>query len=243
VFNTDPNSHGAYRQFDIPIEVVNLTDHDTDFGEPPGIEYDVVEWPSEAIAWRIKAGLDQETCVAMGIGYDPSTHRIYLPTWDTLYETDDHGEPELVGYQLRRLTDRGPKYLTAVKDREHQPSTLMLPGTPTKVDQQHIAVLVEDLASGTAIARACINSEYHAEVVVNYGTKVTPEVLARCTHYNKGLVWLDNDSDHVADQAHKIAKVWRLLSGSYVAIESERSDPKHLSEGDILNALAEHMNG
>ena len=34
-----------------------------------------------------------------------------------------------------------------------------------------------------------------------------------------GYVWLDNDSDHVLDQAYKIAKVWRMLSGTQVAHE------------------------
>lgn len=232
---------GNYRQFDAPPDSVDLLPNNGEFSAPKNLVTDTTEWPTEAIAWRIRANLDSDVCEGLGIAYDPSSHRVYLPMWDTLPVP----APQLEGYQLRRLTDRGPKYLTAVKNSDRQPSTLLLPDEEavTHSRQVKMGVLVEDLISGAAIANACRNTPCKVEVIVNYGTKVTPEVLARCTEYDKGLVWLDNDSEHVCDQAHKIARVWRMISGSYVAVEPQAKDPKNLSDLEIYDIINGHANG
>jgi hypothetical protein len=150
--------------------------------------------------------------------------------------------PVLEGYQLRRLTDRGAKYLTVIRDRDRQPSTVFEPSPPHPEDHK-IAVLVEDIASGLAVSNALEGTVYNAHVVVNYGTKVTPEVLNRITRYDQALVWLDNDSEHVTAQAYKIAKVWRMLSGAYVAVEEGMHDPKALDHKEILEVVSRHWNG
>jgi len=236
---------GNYRQFDAPPDSVDLLPNNGEFSAPKNLVTDTTEWPTEAIAWRIRANLDSDVCEGLGIAYDPSTHRVYLPMFDTMYYADQHHMQSLEGYQLRRLTDRGPKYLTAVKDSDRQPSTLLLPDHDATAHKRQVkmGVLVEDLISGAAVANACRNTPCKVEVIVNYGTKVTPEVLARCTEYDKGLVWLDNDSEHVCDQSHKIARVWRMISGSYVAVEPQAKDPKNLSDLEIYDIINEHANG
>lgn len=234
---------GNYRQFDAPPDSVDLLPNDGEFSAPKNLVTDTTEWPTEAIAWRIRANLDSDVCEGLGIAYDPSTHRVYLPMFDTMHYSDKHHTQTLEGYQLRRLTDRGPKYLTAVKDSARQPSTLLCPDEEPHTKQVKVGVLVEDLISGAAVASACRNTPCRVEVIVNYGTKVTPEVLARCTGYDKGLVWLDNDSEHVCDQAHKIARVWRMISGAYVAVEPLAKDPKNLSDLEIYDIINGHANG
>ena len=87
------------------------------------------------------------------------------------------------------------------------------------------------------------HTKYDVHVLVNYGTKVSPEVLYRIRNFEKAIVWLDNDSEHVLNQAHKIAKVWRMLSGSSVVIEDTMEDPKKCSEEIILEIIDDHYNG
>ena len=50
------------------------------------------------------------------------------------------------------------------------------------------------------------------DVIVNYGTKVNLEALYACKNHQKFIVWLDNDSDHVWNQATTMARTWGLLA-------------------------------
>jgi hypothetical protein len=233
----------AYRQFDDDaVSTIQLSGDD--FAPPPNLVEDVEDWPVEATAWRIQKRVTPQDCESVCIAYDPATHRIYLPMWNRIPHgmSPDVGKPELIGYQLRRLTDRGAKYLTAIKDKTRQPSTVIDPKPPDSTDVS-MAILVEDLASGLALSNALELSGYNGPVLVNYGTKVTPEVLHRVTDFKLGIVWLDNDSVHVVNQAHKIAKVWRMLSGALINVEDGDRDPKALDPKEIIEVVSRNWNG
>lgn len=240
---TGASAKDHYRQHSGELEDVVLPTGEK-FLPPENLEFGSAMWPTDAMAWRIMSKLTPHTLEEMGIGYDVSTHRIYLPTWDKVWCKGTEGDPELVGYQLRRLTAKGPKYLTAVKDQSVPPSTVFQPVPGMLTDRGYpVAILVEDLISGIHVARALEHTQYEAQVLVNYGTKVSPEVLHRVRDFEKAIVWLDNDSDHVLDQAHKIVKVWRMLSGHDVSIEDIASDPKHKTAEEILDVIDGHYNG
>lgn len=241
VLRTDAASP-AYRQFDDEVATEIVLPTGDEFAPPPNLIEDHNLWPVEAVAWRIQKRMTEQDCESICVAYDPATHRMYLPMWDRIPHAMNNATspPVLEGYQLRRLTDSGPKYLTAVRDRDHHPSTVI---DPQPLHGKVQAVLVEDLASGMALSNALESTGRCAYVIVNYGTKVTPEVLYRVTDFEQGLVWLDNDSDHVTTQAHKIAKVWRMLSGAKVSVEDGMHDPKALDYNEMTTVVDRHWNG
>lgn len=243
---TGASAKDHYRQHSGELEDVVLPTGEK-FSAPENLSYDQSLWPTDAVAWRIMQRLAGHKLEGLGVAYFPAHHRIYLPTYDNIWYGEDDGDSVLIGYQLRRLTAKGPKYLTAVKDQSLPPSTVFHPvqdhGLAIGDVNHSVAIVVEDLMSGLAVATAMQHTAYDAHVLVNYGTKVSPEVLHRLRDFDKGLVWLDNDSAHVLDQAHKIAKVWRMLSGKPVMIESSEKDPKKCSEETILDIIDYHYNG
>jgi hypothetical protein len=101
----------------------------------------------------------------------------------------------------------------------------------------HVGVLVEDLASGILLSSALRSTEIRCSVTVNYGTKVSPAILHRSRNFDVGLVWLDNDGEHITEQAHKIAKVWAMLSGKPIEIEHNEPDPKNLVPPKMVEVI------
>lgn len=202
-------------------------------------------WPTDAQAWRMKKGLSIGDCGDADIQYDPSTHRIFLPMYDHLQSGVIHKRSELLGFQLCRLNDRGSKYMNVYRDSSVSPSTRIT--IPKHKDSTRIiGFVVEDLASGLRISNALKNrtgANFGAEILVNYGTKVTPTVLSlpKGVSITDGIVWLDNDSTHVAEQAMKIAKVWHMLTGVEMHIEDLATDPKALDYDAILAVINRHI--
>ena len=192
------------------------------FDPPTNMTTNPNRWPVDATQWRIDKGLASETCQRVGIQYDPSTHRVYLPIWDKIINETPIGI--LQGYQLRDISNTGAKYLTAKKDSDTTPSTVL---TSVVVARQPVGYLVEDLASALALTTA----RSHVSVTCNYGTRVTPTVLAKNVDIRYGVVWLDNDSDHVCKQAETIRKVWEMISGKPTYVESRYKDPKSVGHG------------
>lgn len=191
------------------------------FRIPPKLEIGPGTWPNDAHTWRIQKGLSNEDCTQHCIAHDPNTNQMYLPIYSsvTLRVDGQTDKKELIGYQMRRLRGDGPKYTTVLKDKSIIPSTYLDSGPfATRV------VLVEDLASGIVVAKQCHRDE---AVMVNYGVKNTPQVLDRCSASLKmGLVWLDNDNDHVRAQARAIARTWGLISGKDIDVQTQYKDPK-----------------
>lgn len=210
------------------------------FEVPHDMEADPKMWPESAIHWRIAKGLTIGQCRMALIQYDPSSHRIYLPMYDkvnsdgSLYED---GGSTLRGFQLRQIDATGPKYYTALQDGGTKPATRL------NHSVSDLCVLVEDLASGLALTYACSSGSVHysVSVVVNYGIKVTVETLADNVDCKKNLVWLDNDGGVVDEQSRTIARTWSLLSGKATHREADASDPKGLSDEDLLSVLHKVM--
>lgn len=197
------------------------------------------DWPTDAHAWRLHCGLSRTACLKAQIQYDPNTHRVYLPQYDTMI--DEQATGELIGYQLRNLGEHGAKYLSVVRDTDNPVSTLCvgIPHRDWKGDCVKIGVVVEDLASGLAIIRAskrCTNG-WIPSVTVNYGTKVNPDALHKNADIDIGLVWLDNDSASIIEQAEKIGQVWRMLADVPIDIEHVMPDPKSQSGLIIIDRL------
>lgn len=214
-----------YRDY-APEAPVNKT---VEFKVPVGMEFDPDNWPNEATTWRIQKNLTKKMCKASGIRYDHNSHRIYLPMYDKLMSTGSYSnDSNLLGYQLRQIDGTGPKYFTALKDQDTKPYTQI--GA-----QDEVCFLVEDLASGLVLAEHLFNGK--GNVVVNYGIKITPEILALHTGADNNVVWLDNDSDHVIKRATEIARTWGLISGKVCYVEDIHCDPKNVCDDDMEGIL------
>lgn len=202
---------------------------EVEFEIPPHLVAECDDWPTVANIWRHNKGLTKKQCWNARIQYDPDSHRIYIPQYKQLAaDGTPFSEDELMGYQLRHLDGPGAKYLTATKDSNTKPYTRIKPAP------KEVCVLVEDLASGLAIA----NAHDEAAVVVNYGVKVTPETLynnVNCTDY---IVWLDNDGQTVRTQAEGIARTWAMLNGGQnPRVISNYRDPKHYKSQEIRDII------
>jgi len=199
------------------------------FSQPSTLVHDLANWPTMATQWRMSKGLTKAQVKAAHIAYDPDTHRVYLPIYDRV---DENGAPytetELTGFQLRRLEGTGAKYLNAYVDNEVKPYTRFNP------NDKLMCFLVEDMASGLRLADVY---GPNVGVVVNYGIKCTPEVLYANSNIHRGIVWLDNDSEHVIDQAAMIARTWGLISGVQCYEEELVADPKNCTTTQINDIL------
>jgi len=217
--------HTSYRR-DKDLTIV-VPDKQVPFAPPNHMEPDPSLWPGEATVWRIEKKLSKAQCQRACIQYDPSTHRIFLPQYDIVNGSGSprHGT-ELLGYQLRSIDGLGAKYLSAQKDGEVKPYTRIRAGAHQRI------ILVEDLASGLAVARATMHS-----VLVNYGVKVVPETLYKNINCDKFIVWLDNDSPHVKDQAIHISRTWAMIHGKEHRTIDRYDDPKNYNEDDIRGIL------
>ena len=230
----------AHKDFD-PLDTSHhLPTCNGPFEAPKNMDHTCANWPTMAQQWRISMKLEVCDCEAMGIAYDPATHRIYLPQWTEVKDGAPTATSVLQGYQLRNLTEHGPKYLTAHRDKRRVVST-ELNNTNHDSILNRVGILVEDLSSGIRVAKALRHTNIECRVIVNYGTKVSPEVLHRARVIDTGMVWLDNDSEHVIEQAEKIRNVWGMLSGKRTTIETKYRDPKHVALPDILNTVRRHI--
>lgn len=222
-YRTNAHSYWA----DPPPKIV-----EGEFKPPPNLITDPALWPTHATQWRIEKNLTQVECQQYGIAHDGHSNHVYLPMWAMVdIQTSHMQHPSMVlhGYQLRRLVGKGPKYTTVLKDKGTIPSTTIR----HKVGNDTV-ILVEDLASGIAIAG---EMDDDVAVMVNYGVKNTPQVLDRAsTKMKQGIVWLDNDNDHVKEQARGIARTWSLIRGCPVAVVSDYADPK-LVELDTIGEV------
>ncbi len=198
-----------------------------DLAAPKHMIVDMMLWPTHATAWALKGKLTPQLCRDYNILFDPSSNRVYLPRYCSFTGAVPLGGV-LRGYQLRN-TDPGltvPKYLTVVTDDDRGYSIMY--GNVVSTVEPTIIVLVEDLLSGISIVEAFERTQRTVHAVVNYGTKVNLEAVNHCSRYNNILVWLDNDSSHVIDQAKVMARTISLLHPvAQVASELREKDPKH----------------
>lgn len=227
----------VFRDFDAKPTKVEKS---VPFNPPPSlVNCTEGAWPHDAVTWRVHKSLSMEDCCKIGIKYDPDTHRVYLPMWDRVAASGRVlSNSRLLGYQLRDISGTNCKYLTALRDKEVKPYTTIGEG-------KGVTYLVEDLASGLVLNRALLPKEgmiIDHRVVVNYGVKCTPEVLSENVDTDYAVVWLDNDGDHISDQARIISRTWSLFTGKPCYIEDQYSDPKSVDK-DAIRAVDTYWRG
>lgn len=196
---------------------------------PPNLVFDTKLWPTNARTWLYgKASRIAGTTVTEAyIGYDPSTDRIYLPSFTP--------SGTLIGYQLRDINNREPKYITVRKkgapsytSLHHEVVHSLIHGTGWQV-----ACIVEDLISGYVLYNLGMDA------FVTHGTNVDPVLMYTiATHYDEAIVWLDNDNHHVCTQAKTMARTLSMYSPSIKVTHIEyASDPKNYTDKQIEEAL------
>ena len=234
---------GRYRDFD--TDALAYNDLTTEFAfEPPSqMAYDIDDWPMLAVKWRIQKGLSKNDCINYGLAYDPSSNRIYIPIYQTI-ERHTCKLRNLIGYQLRDISNQQPKYITAMRSSADIPHTIL--ATRNYIDMSHlskVAVIVEDMASGIKVLEALYNNNRQGVVLVNYGVAPKVEPLHHMIEvYDpaKIVVWLDNDSGHVINQAEQIGKVAKTLSTPFTKVDvfdKEEGDPKQYDWNNIISVI------
>ena len=200
--------------------------------EPEGIDRVLVDWPSEAKAWAIRCKLRQSDLALYRIGYDTSTDKIYLPRYDTV-SVHTSTCIDLNGYQLRLLNGKGPKYTTVVNDKDKGYTTL---SHREGAGKPKVSVVVEDLISGIHVIKAMCG-EYNVDVFVNYGIKINIRLVHGLRAAPHTVVWLDNDSPHVVQQAQHYVRTIQLHSGKQVGVVKVYDDPKLRTGIEIKRAI------
>jgi len=201
---------------------------------PKNMVYELSQWPVYAQAWAMKNRLTQGMCNRAHISFDPSSDRVYLPRYKHLdYYTGVRGD--LVGYQLRDTIGKGPKYLT-VQRREEEPLSLLT----QCASQLECAVIVEDLVSGIHIAEAAKKNNAPLDIHINYGVKINNHLLYKLKDTKHIMVWLDNDSAHVINQAKHILRTAGLFApNASLHLVENYSDPKHYLIDRIIEIMDE----
>lgn len=218
-----------------------------EFSLPKTLIEDAKQWPVDAYAYHINTlgdYLDAELAAKIGIAYDPNTHRVYFPQYETVWIDENLNTHcnDLWGYQLRAIDGKGPKYLTIKRDQDSS-GTTVLRYQPNLGDTYKKTVIVEDLLSGIAIVVASHGERKAVEVVVNYGLSVKLEALVNITGTDI-YVWLDNDSSHVDERAKTFKRTIEMLHPfRNVKIVTDLNDPKRVDDGDIIDRIHRDSNG
>lgn len=221
------NKYSIYRERRHASAAINLPPIDDNVVPPHNMVGYMKDWPVDAKSWAYSNHLVDMDAVQYGIQFDPSSDRVYIPRYDRV------PNGKLVGYQLRRVSSLdGPKYLTAQKD--DTPSFTVIEGDIAP----RYAVVVEDYVSGIHIRKAL----HDTDVYVIYGTKIDPTVMYQlATHgYGGVTIWLDNDNDHVCEQAKAMKRTIELYNPNIkVRRIALANDPKHHSPEEIKNLLVQ----
>lgn len=206
--------------------------------EPVNLEPNFNLWPTHAIGWAFKNKLNSVLVHQYGLQYDASSERVYIPRYSRVAKGVE--TPELTGYQLRN-TDAHldvPKYLTVVGENDKGYTMMYGSSKATSGSTMVFLVVVEDYVSGIAIIEAFKDDPTLVHCIVNYGTKVNLEACHHAARYDSIVVWLDNDSSHVKNQAHVMARTIGLMNTNIdVAVESMYHDPKQYPDDTIRSII------
>jgi len=218
------------------VNILKVRDHIT---VPPNLLEDIDDWPLLAQAWAFRGKLNKNLIKGYGIAYDPSSDRVYIPRYDW---HSKHGDTyyfgDLKGYQLRNVdaSSKRPKYLTVTATDDTGFSLLKAERQPVAANWTR-AVLVEDYLSGIHVIEATHDGAVVTFVVVNYGTQINLPALHSCSLQGKAIVWLDNDSKHVIEQAKQMTRTINMIrSQCIVQMIAGKTDPKHHT-WDEINAI------
>ena len=139
------------------------------------------------------------------------------------------------GYQLRSFSKGAPKYETIVpKDSLMYGESRFAFAKPPS--PSNIAVLTEDY-----ISTLCVSRLHGVNGVANLGTHCKPEAYAASPHMlnsSEIVVWFDNDSDKVKQDARTVARVIKMLyKNKPVRVVEDQTDPKHCDTTRICEVL------
>src|SRR5210317_212752 len=228
------SGYAKYRDYKHKVIHWHTDEEEQDTLRPPkGLVYEGDEWPTAAKAWCYKNKLTQADLLTYNIAYDPNSDRVYLPRYDVVPNGG------LIGYQLRRLHDSKyePKYITA-QQKDSAGYSFILPDQ----DEVDYVVIVEDLVSAIHIMNATTGNK--PGVYVNYGTKVDPTLMYNIAYnFKHAYVWLDNDNQHVINQAKLMKRTITMYNDSVeTRMIEDYSDPKHYPHEEIERILDEAWN-
>jgi hypothetical protein len=204
----------------------HIVHKDPEFNIPIAVSFnDDDNIPVEAHTWRVSNALSRAMCVSNRIMFSPEYFGIVTPVYNMEHK---------IGYQVRPLVQRGPKYITMLEDDKLMGGFRIQSG---KYKQNLPVVITEDYISAAHVHEA----GYLAHC--NYGVQTKPRILYAMANYfgtvRPYIVWLDNDSNHVRDKANEIADVLRMF-GATVYVELQAEDPKYVND-DIDSIVGSHI--
>ena len=231
--NEKHKDQGTYRT------LPHLKNEQEEIVEPPGLIFDPALFPVHARAWYMN-NVPNDLGTWWGYAYDPSTDRVYIPRWGEAHRSNK--PHDLVGYQLRRLSGgSGPKYIT-VQRQDAKQYTFIHPD----FDSCDSVVIVEDTQSALHIIRATeLSGNTLPGVYINHGTRIDPTMIYNIAmRYKHVTVWLDNDNQHVINQAKLMERTIKMYSDAIDCYRVEAlPDPKHCKVLEILRVLEEDAHG
>ena len=118
---------------------------------------------------------------------------------------------------------------------------ILLLQNKTVIPHSSTLVMVEDYISGIHVFESGQAFSQPFDVLINYGTKVNLEACHAAAQYSDVVVWLDNDSPHVIQQAWDMQRTIILIEpDDYRNRISTPGDPKHYHMNDITRIVIEH---
>lgn len=194
--------------------------------EVHNLEHNTVTLPSDfttdiplaGLAWLKKGGVTDDEIKRFRFGYSPSLDRVILPVW---------GEEGLLYWQGRALTQRDgvPKYLNVTTKRKSVYFTV-------KTDSD-MTVLVEDILSALAVARAGANS------LALLGSSISADVQ-QAVSTSKVRVWLDPDKRKDCVRYARMLSAFGLQASPIVFTDK---DPKEYTTEEIQIILFSKRKG
>lgn len=188
--------------------------------EVQNLEHNVVTLPSDFTTdipvagrlWLAKGGVTEAEIQKYRFGYSPSLDRVILPVW---------GDEGLLYWQGRALTqtDGVPKYINVTSKRKSVYFVVNMNSDTT--------VLVEDILSALAVARAGANS------LALLGSSVSAGVQ-EFIKTNKVRVWLDPDKRKECIRYAKMLSAYGLKASPVVLTTK---DPKEYTTKEIQSIL------
>jgi hypothetical protein len=190
--------------------------------ELPPADPDMSRWPLVSRLWLLKAGLAEDACRWLEVGWSQDMQRTVLPL------RDRYGF--VVSWTARAHDGRTPKYLTG-----HLPEGFVaeFPGGAGSGRP----VVTEDWLS------ACKLGWHGIHTISMLGTYAKPATLLRLLEFKEPFVWLDNDlpPKHRVNwgqhHAAKLCKALRALGSRPINVVSDQ-EPKQLDRGAIIVTLA-----
>lgn len=171
---------------------------DDSFQLPENLIFNPGHFHIDALEWLYKYYIYKETIIRASIGYDPDSHRVFIPTID--YKTD-----EIINFKMRAL-DSTQKLKYLFYGKKEKLNLLLEKGTKD-------IIIVEDHLSG-------IRCNKHRDTLVLNGTNIQLEILKMIMQkYDNIILWLDSDIPG-RQGAQKIIKKYFIIKEGIVKTES-----------------------